>query len=193
MVPQIGTGSTPGRADRARNRAQLVSAARDVIHEQGVDAPLSTIADRADLSPATLYRHFPNRAGLLAAVYESEIDRCGSLLDHAVDADGAGAAIFRTIREFASIEAEQPGIMTPLIEKLDVTDELAEFQTSALAQLESLIARARRERSVRADLDLGDIRIILTTIRAVSRATPNDARAQALRAVELFERGCRRL
>ncbi|WBU38095.1 TetR/AcrR family transcriptional regulator [Homoserinibacter sp. YIM 151385] len=192
-MSQIENPSTPRRADRTRNRARLVTAARDVLHEQGIDAPLSTIARQAGLSAATLYRHFPDRGALLAAVYERELDHCREVVHRAVDGDAgdAGASLFRAVREFAVIEAEQPGVMTALTGRLDVSSELAQFRREAFARLDDLIARARRERSIREDLSLDDIRIVLTSIRAVVHTTPADARTQALRVVELFERGCR--
>ena len=57
------------RADAARNRAAIVEAARAVFAEQGLDAPLDEIARRAGTGNATLYRRFPTRGDLIAAVF----------------------------------------------------------------------------------------------------------------------------
>src|SRR3546814_12602905 len=57
------------RADAARNREAIVEAARAVFAEQGLDAPLDEIAKRAGTGTATLYRRFPTRADLVAAVF----------------------------------------------------------------------------------------------------------------------------
>lgn len=62
------------RRDVVRHRLALLSAARTVFAEQGVYAPLDAIVDAAGLGRGTLYRHFPDRAALLAAVVESEVD-----------------------------------------------------------------------------------------------------------------------
>lgn len=61
------------RADAARNAARLLAAAREVLAESGNDAPYDAIARRAGIGNATLYRHFPTRADLLAAVYADEV------------------------------------------------------------------------------------------------------------------------
>src|SRR5208282_6134605 len=61
------------RADAARNRAAIVAVARDVFAEQGLEAPLETIAARADVGIATLYRRFPTREKLVAAALVDKI------------------------------------------------------------------------------------------------------------------------
>ncbi|MDU0301117.1 helix-turn-helix domain-containing protein [Streptomyces sp. PAL114] len=57
----------------ARNRAALIAAAREVYAEHGLDAPLSAIARRAGVGQGVLYRHFPDRAALAAAVLEENV------------------------------------------------------------------------------------------------------------------------
>src|SRR5918998_837904 len=52
------------RADAQRNRERIMAAARDVLVEQGPDAPLDAIATAADVGIATLYRRFPGRPAL---------------------------------------------------------------------------------------------------------------------------------
>jgi AcrR family transcriptional regulator len=63
------------RADAARNADRLLSAARELVSEQGAEVPLDEVAKRAGVGNATLYRHFPTRADLLVAVYADEVDR----------------------------------------------------------------------------------------------------------------------
>jgi len=64
----------PHRADAARNFDALVAAARDVLTEYGVDAPMDEVARRAGVSIATLYRNFPTREQLLENAYVSEVE-----------------------------------------------------------------------------------------------------------------------
>jgi len=61
------------RADGRRNREALMAAAAKVFAEAGPEAPLDDIARRAGVGNATLYRHFPTRRDLLAAVYADEL------------------------------------------------------------------------------------------------------------------------
>jgi len=61
------------RADAQRNRDAILAAARQVFEEDGVLASLDGIAARAGVGNATLYRNFPTREDLLAAVMEANI------------------------------------------------------------------------------------------------------------------------
>ena len=61
------------RADAARNRAAIVAVAREVFAEQGLEAPLETIAARAGVGIATLYRRFPTREKLVAAALTEKV------------------------------------------------------------------------------------------------------------------------
>jgi len=61
------------RADAQRNRDAILLAARETFEEAGVLASLDGIAVRAGVGNATLYRNFPTRDDLLAAVMEANI------------------------------------------------------------------------------------------------------------------------
>ena len=62
------------RADAQRNRDAILVAARETFEEEGVLASLDGIAVRAGVGNATLYRNFPTRDDLLAAVMEANIE-----------------------------------------------------------------------------------------------------------------------
>lgn len=53
------------RADAELNRRQLVLAARDAVAEEGPTVSVRDIADRAGVGVTTLYRHFPDKRGLI--------------------------------------------------------------------------------------------------------------------------------
>jgi AcrR family transcriptional regulator len=61
------------RADGERNRARLIAAAKHAFAEGGAAISLEQIARKADVSIATLYRHFPTRDELISAVYQQEV------------------------------------------------------------------------------------------------------------------------
>src|ERR1700684_2157767 len=68
--------SRPVRADAQRNTDALLEAALAVFATSGVDAPVREIAEKAGVGVGTLYRHFPQRSDLIAAVFRREIDAC---------------------------------------------------------------------------------------------------------------------
>ena len=65
----------PLRADARRNREAILRAALETFETEGVLASLDGIALRAGVGNATLYRNFPTREDLLAAVMQTNIER----------------------------------------------------------------------------------------------------------------------
>ncbi|PVC99661.1 TetR/AcrR family transcriptional regulator [Streptomyces sp. CS147] len=67
------------QARAQRTREAVVAAAAAVFVDQGVQAPIRDIAERAAVGVGTIYRHFPTRADLVTAVYRHQIDTCSAL------------------------------------------------------------------------------------------------------------------
>lgn len=66
------------RADAQRNELSLLEAAAAEFVAAGVDAPVRAIATRAGVGVGTIYRHFPTRADLVAAVFQHQLDACAA-------------------------------------------------------------------------------------------------------------------
>jgi AcrR family transcriptional regulator len=64
------------RSDARRNEEALLAAAAATFVASGVDVPVRDIAARAGVGVATIYRHFPTRADLIAAVYRHQVEAC---------------------------------------------------------------------------------------------------------------------
>jgi AcrR family transcriptional regulator len=73
-----GVGIRRVRADARRNEDAVLEAAKVVFARQGVDAPVRDIALQAGVGVGTLYRRFPKRADLVAAVFRREVDACAA-------------------------------------------------------------------------------------------------------------------
>ncbi|WP_406674290.1 helix-turn-helix domain-containing protein [Nonomuraea sp. N2-4H] len=62
------TDSKPMRADARRNRARILAAAEEVFAERGASASTEEVAARAGVAIGTVFRHFPTKRDLLAAI-----------------------------------------------------------------------------------------------------------------------------
>ena len=69
------------RSDSLRNREQLLAAAKAAFAADGAEVALEEIARRAGFGIGTLYRHFPTRDALLAAVYRREVEQLTASAD----------------------------------------------------------------------------------------------------------------
>lgn len=63
------TDVNPLRADAQRNRERILAAAEDIFLKRGAGASLEDVAKQAGVGIGTLYRRFPTRDSLLAAIY----------------------------------------------------------------------------------------------------------------------------
>ncbi|MEU6789345.1 TetR family transcriptional regulator [Nonomuraea angiospora] len=59
------------RTDKQRNRTHILEVADRFFAEHGITGSMDAIAKRAGVGPGTLYRHFPNREALLAALLQA--------------------------------------------------------------------------------------------------------------------------
>src|SRR5947199_8144304 len=98
------------RADAARNREAIVEAARAVFAEQGVDAPLDEIAKRAGTGNATLYRRFPTRGDLIAAVFADRMADHVTAVDAALAYEDPWEGFASYVRTVTAMQAHDHGI-----------------------------------------------------------------------------------
>ncbi|NMI00194.1 TetR/AcrR family transcriptional regulator [Pseudonocardia acidicola] len=74
MTAEARSGPAPSRVARRRDRkvADILSAAADVLSERGFHGmSLDEVADRLDLTKASLYHYFPSREELVSACLET--------------------------------------------------------------------------------------------------------------------------
>jgi len=82
----------PLRVDAQRNRDALLATARAVFARVGTDVPLEVVAQEAGVGRGTLYRHFPTREHLLAAILRDAAtvleEKARELIESPEPADG---------------------------------------------------------------------------------------------------------
>jgi AcrR family transcriptional regulator len=98
------------RADAARNRAAIVEAARSAFTAAGEDASLEGVARAAGVGIGTLYRHFPTREELVAAVYASELDAVLATVPSLLAQHAPDAALRAFLSTYAGFIATKRGM-----------------------------------------------------------------------------------
>ncbi|MFE1879300.1 TetR/AcrR family transcriptional regulator [Streptomyces diastatochromogenes] len=180
------------RADAARNRAQILAAARTAFRELGTAAPLDEIARRAGVNIATLYRRFPDREALVQQVVIDGFALVIEAAHHALDAapQDALAAIEGFLLRLVD---ERDVLVLPLIGgPVPATPEAVELQSRIAPLLEELLTHARAQGTVRPDATHMDL---ITTGAMACRPMPYlpaaQAAALATRHVRIFVDGLR--
>ena len=149
------------RADAARNREAIVEAAREVFAEQGVDAPLDEIAKRAGTGNATLYRRFPTRSDLVAAVFAEQMAAQVEAVEAALADDDPWNGFASYIRSVAAMQARDRGIADLITMDLSSAPEIEQLRARAYDGVVQLIGRAHEAGVLRADFTDQDVVLLL--------------------------------
>jgi AcrR family transcriptional regulator len=95
MTAEVRTATTPSRIERRRDRkvADILAAAADVLSERGFHGmSLDEVAERLDLTKASLYHYFPSRDELVSACLEALATTANERLRATSDAVSGTAA-----------------------------------------------------------------------------------------------------
>ncbi|MEX5710350.1 TetR/AcrR family transcriptional regulator [Parafrankia sp. FMc6] len=165
----------PRRSDAVRNQERLLTAARAVFAELGTNAPLNTIARRAGVGPATLYRNFANREDLIEAVYREDVAGLRRQADELGDRLPPGAALTAWLRQLARHLLARQGVFVleiegPPIAPLPRAAPPASPATPLGDAGAGVLARAQRAGSARADITVDDL--VAVTAALVSALGP---------------------
>jgi AcrR family transcriptional regulator len=149
----------PRRADAVRNRARVVAAAAAVFAERGLEASVPEIAARAGVGKATVYRSFPSKEHLVAAVVVERLGTFEAAIRAALDAADAWTALCGLMGDHAAILAGDRALAGGMARAIHLP-ELEAARASMWAALDALLARAKAQGAMRDDLGTKDFRIL---------------------------------
>ncbi|MFG1957060.1 TetR/AcrR family transcriptional regulator [Nonomuraea sp. NPDC049028] len=144
------------RADARRNRDRILEAARDAVAERGADAPMELIARRAGVGVGTLYRRFPDRGALLAALAEQYVHELMDALDRAVAAEPDAWSAIRTFVVY-SVEKGRGAIAAAL-----AGTTAPQARQALVRRLDELVRLAQADGALRSDVGTDDLMELLT-------------------------------
>ncbi|MDX6686116.1 MAG: hypothetical protein QOF86_2244 [Baekduia sp.] len=160
----------PLRADARRNRERVIRAAARVFAEKGLDAGIPEVAARAGVGKATVYRSFPSKEHLVAAVACERLEWITSLTTLALASDDAGEAFEQVISTIAERQATDCSVAGSLAADIHLP-ELEAARASTRAALASLMDRARDEGALREDATAEELHVLFTGFSNVLRTT----------------------
>lgn len=147
--------------------------ARQLIATHGGDVSMEAIACGAGLAVGTLYRHYPTKADLVAAVIENSAEEVAEIVLAADAAVAAGAdpreELAGMLRRLAARGAENRALRTAALQ-LHVPNQLRPDETppasgspmdTAQRAVDRVLAAARAAHVVRADTTRTDIAVLL--------------------------------
>jgi AcrR family transcriptional regulator len=184
-----GHKDRPVRIDARRNIDALLQAAVEVFATSGVDAPVREIVEKAGVGIGTFYRHFPQRADLVAAVFRREIDACADAAPVLAAQYGPGEALARWMQRYAAFLGTKRGLASALHSGNPAFESLpAYFQQRLEPALRALLESAAAAGEVRTDFAARDL---LDAVASLCRTAYDRGPDHARRMVALLVDGLR--
>jgi AcrR family transcriptional regulator len=160
--------------DPQGKRERLLQAAGDVFARDGLDAPMPAVALAAGAGIGSVYRQFPSKRDLLAALVVQRLAETEAAADAALagslagaSSRGAWAALTDLLWELAERQAADE-VLAEAMATVSDHPAVARALAGAVQALERLLSAARAEGRVRADATGLDLRLLFAATRAAA-------------------------
>jgi AcrR family transcriptional regulator len=190
MAATDTTSARPQRADARRNRESVLESARAQFAEHGLDAQIDDIARGAGVGVGTVYRHFPTKDDLLAALAQARFEGLAAQARHALEADDGWEGFVEFMTYSAQVMAED----RLLSEAMDQRGEICGGAAQSVGHMDlvaTLIERAKLEGKLRADTEPWDVPGLICGIGRAIRVAPGAPALTWQRHLEIILAGLR--
>jgi AcrR family transcriptional regulator len=151
----------------------VLDAAAEVLAEQGPNASVDEIARRAGVGHGTVFRRFPTKEALVAAVVARRLDEIAADVAELLEQPDAGAAFDAFVWQVAEVYALDRCIFEGLPRCAEIP-EVMEAKGRLLEVMGRLVARAQESGAVRPDLRPQDVPVLVGSAIQGATWTPGD-------------------
>jgi TetR/AcrR family transcriptional repressor of mexCD-oprJ operon len=165
------------RVDVERHRRALLAAAAEEL-SRNPEASMADVAQAADLTRATLYRHFSNRQSLLKAIQVEALTRAAETLTACRLNEGSALEVLRRVIE--SLGKQGMRFRVILLRAPELNTRFLTQRAQILAPVVEVVKRGQAEGDIRADLSADWIVTALASLLiAAVRSGPPVAKSDA--------------
>lgn len=163
------------RADAIQNRAKILAVAIKLFHSHGVNASLEAIAKEAGVGVGTLYRHFPERDDLIAAVLQTREFALQQVIDELDVGTDAAAVLQRWMAALGEYLSSFDGLADPLSRAMMGADSALAISCAWLLRTtERYLASAQSVGVARADISASDLFLLMLASSWITRSVAAD-------------------
>lgn len=164
----------PLRADARRNRELILASAGELFAQRGRDAQMPEIAEHCGLGLGTLYRHFPTKEALLAAIVSQRFEHLAEVTRAADQISNPGAAFEALLVGYIeSAEGDSAFQLALLGSEEREWGGLDDKKAEVRAIVTRIIDRAIAAGEVRPDLTFADFPVLVTGLMATMYFRPS--------------------
>jgi len=169
------------RVDAQRNRLKILETADRLFGERGTSVSLGEIATAAGVGAGTVYRHFPTKDALLATVLDLRMSQLNERGEACLREADPEEAFFSYLRFIADQALANRAICEALAGRGDWREPSKLTGRCVIdTPLAVLLERAQRAGTVRADLDVEDVRALLSGCVGMASGASSPERAKRL-------------
>jgi AcrR family transcriptional regulator len=161
----------PLRADAARNRQKILTAAAEVFAARGLDATLDDIARHAGVGIGTVYRRFAGKEELIEALFEQAVNEVVELAVQAAEAPDSWQGLVWFLEHATEMQAEDLGLRDVILHSGYGRKRVALARERIVPAVTHLVERAQLDGHLRTDFVASDIPIIEMMVSAVAVRT----------------------
>jgi AcrR family transcriptional regulator len=155
------------RADARRNREAVLVAAREGFGKSGLECQIDDIARAAGVGVGTVYRHFPTKADLFAALVTDRFERLAARAREALAEKDPWQAFCELMRYSAELQVRDRALSQFLSSQPELGQNAA--VESGLADVTAeLIAKAQQAGGMRKDAVIEDVPTLICGLGAVT-------------------------
>jgi AcrR family transcriptional regulator len=175
VAPQNAKGQLPDssrhlRSDAARNRRQVLRAARGLLDTGDTTLPMNLIARQAGVGVGTVYRHFPTRRALLEALSQGSLETLVEEARLAAETPDPAKGLERLLHCALQCQLDDIGLATILSEPDFECPETLVLGAELGRSVTTILDRARTCGAIRTDIDSDDIRRLIGGVHHALRA-----------------------
>lgn len=159
-----GVDHRPLRRDAELNRQRIIEAARAEFAARGLAATFDDIAQRAGVGVGTVYRRFPTKEALLEVALEEHMEQHARLAEEALDAPTGWAGLTMFLSRAAEMHAADRGLRDVALGADIEIRHLERARDKIEPYVRQLVARAQAEGSLRDDLVMEDLPLLMMMI-----------------------------
>jgi AcrR family transcriptional regulator len=150
------------RSDAERNRRRVLDAAQALFRERGLDVGVAEIAQRAGVGRGTLFRNFPTKQDLIAAIVIERMNEATAYARTLLDAPDPGEALFGFLEEMVGPQQlDSRALFDAIGDTFLANQEIRAAHADVVAGLDDLLTRAKEAGAVRSDVGAMDVLILV--------------------------------
>jgi AcrR family transcriptional regulator len=159
------------RADAARNIEKIITAALECFREDGPNVSLKSVADRAGVGPATLFRNFADKEELVLAAIERQIKvKVEPVAEEALDNPDAAAGLVEVLSAVMQVANDEHHLLSAVAGRRQLLVGLA---GKLIESMGVLLNRGQEQGTLREELRLLDmVRLVAMLIGVGDTVAP---------------------